>query len=186
MRILRPMITALFLLLAVASPPLAAQTIWSLGQSEQLDGLFDQLAIAEDEATARELANEIWTIWTQPTNKAIAERVTEIIQNSGLAGPFSRMPVIESLITDYPDYPEGWNWRATARFFGGDNAGALSDIEEVLKREPRHFGALAGRAIILQAQGKGPEALAAIREALAIHPFLPERQLFPDTATPSP
>ena len=186
MRILRPMITTLVLLLAVTSPRLAEHSIWTLGQTEQLDGLFDQLAVAEDEASARELANEIWTIWTQPPNEAIAERVSEIIQNSGLAGPFSRMPLIESLVMDYPDYPEGWNLRATARFFGGDNAGALSDIEEVLKREPRHFGALAGRAVILQAQGKGAEALAAIRQALAIHPFLPERQLFPETATSSP
>jgi tetratricopeptide (TPR) repeat protein len=180
------MITILVLLLAATSPRVSAQPIWTLSESEQLDGLHDQLATAEDEATARVLADHIWTIWTQPQNEAIAERMSEIIQKSGLAGPFSRMPIIESLITDYPDYPEGWNLRAMARFFGGDNAGALSDIEQVVKREPRHFGALAGRTVILHAQGKGEEALAAIRQALAIHPFLPERHLFPETTTPTP
>ncbi len=61
---------------------------------------------------------------------------------------------------------------------------SLADIEQTLAREPRHFGALAGRALIYHTLGKRDEALQAIREALEIHPFLPERALFPELAAP--
>jgi len=40
-----------------------------------------------------------------------------------------------------PDYVEGWNRRATLRFAEKDFGGALADIQQVLGREPRHFGA---------------------------------------------
>jgi Flp pilus assembly protein TadD len=49
---------------------------------------------------------------------------------------------------------------------------ALSDIREVLAREPRHFGALSGLGIILQEIGEDRHALDAFRRALAIHPHL--------------
>ena len=43
-----------------------------------------------------------------------------------------------------PDYVEAWNRRATIYYMKKDYGHALADIREVLKREPRHFGALAG------------------------------------------
>ena len=43
---------------------------------------------------------------------------------------------------------EGWNKRATVRFLLGDFYGSLKDIEEVLKRQPRHFGAISGSGLI--------------------------------------
>ncbi|HZN28901.1 MAG TPA: tetratricopeptide repeat protein, partial [Xanthobacteraceae bacterium] len=48
----------------------------------------------------------------------------------------------------------------------------IGDIREVLAREPRHFGALAGLGIILQEFGDDKRALDAFRRALAIHPHL--------------
>jgi tetratricopeptide (TPR) repeat protein len=186
MRSIGPILAALMLALLPVTPSMAEATIWSTREAQQLDALFARLKSAPDEASARALADKIWTIWTRPEDTRIAARVAEIIEKSGFAGPFSQMPLIEKLVADYPDYAEGWNLRATARYFGGDNEGSLSDIDEVLKREPRHFGALAGRAVMLQGQGKGEEALQAIRAALAVHPFLPERQLFPELASQNP
>jgi Tfp pilus assembly protein PilF len=42
----------------------------------------------------------------------------------------------------------------------------------VLEAEPRHFGALAGRAAIFQAQGHVAKAAAALREAIDVNPHL--------------
>lgn len=175
-------LAALLLAVTPASTAFAEAHFWSQSETADLDRLHTSLKSAPDEASARALADQIWAIWTRPDDQAIAGRVAEILEKAGFGGPATQMPLIEELVADYPDYPEAWNFRATARFLRGDNPGALADIEEVLKREPRHFGALAGRALILQGTGKGEEALAAIKAALAVHPFLPERALFPELA----
>jgi Tfp pilus assembly protein PilF len=49
---------------------------------------------------------------------------------------------------------------------------SLEDIEQVLIREPRHFGALAGLGMIMQELGDDRRALDAFRKALAIDPHL--------------
>ena len=82
--------------------------------------------------------------------------------------------------TIIPTYAEGWNQRATLYYLIDDYEASLADIDKVLEFEPRHFGALSGRVLIYLAQGKRSEALRDMATALAIHPFLSERQLFPE------
>jgi Flp pilus assembly protein TadD len=54
----------------------------------------------------------------------------------------------------------------------GDYGRSLADIEQVLKLEPRHWGALSGLAIILNSMERKEEALEVMNRALAVHPFL--------------
>ena len=54
-----------------------------------------------------------------------------------------------------------------------DFSRSLADIQQVLAREPRHFGALAGLGLIMQDLGEEKRALDIYRRALAIHPRLP-------------
>jgi Flp pilus assembly protein TadD len=53
-----------------------------------------------------------------------------------------------------------------------DYGRALADIQQVLIREPRHFGALAGLGMIMQEIGDDKRALDAYRKALAVNPYL--------------
>ncbi|MBJ3786698.1 tetratricopeptide repeat protein [Devosia sediminis] len=185
MRILtRLTIAALLLSAAPASIALAEPYTVSAKQSAALDDLFQKLSAATSEAQARGLADQIWDIWISPDDPELAARVEEIFTAGGFAGPASQLPLIDELIADYPDYSEAWNLRATAHFMRGEYPKSLADIEETLKREPRHFGALSGRALILESQGKRDEALEAIEKALEVHPFLPERNLFPELGDP--
>jgi predicted TPR repeat methyltransferase len=46
----------------------------------------------------------------------------------------------DAIILD-PTLAEAWHQRAIARFKAGDTVGAVRDIQETLKLEPRHFGA---------------------------------------------
>ena len=59
---------------------------------------------------------------------------------------------------------------------------SLADIDTVLRLEPRHFGALSGRALIYLQQGKRALAVKDMAAALQVHPFLNERFLFPELA----
>jgi Tfp pilus assembly protein PilF len=52
----------------------------------------------------------------------------------------------------------------------GDLDGAVRDIQEVLKREPRHFGALAALSTIAEERRDDMAALRAYEAALAINP----------------
>jgi len=56
----------------------------------------------------------------------------------------------------------------------------LVDIAKTLQLEPRHFGSLAGRAVIRLRQLKSALARQSIVEAMKYPPFLRERHLFPD------
>jgi tetratricopeptide (TPR) repeat protein len=74
-------------------------------------------------------------------------------------------------LTDHaPDFPEGWNARATAFYMAGELGPAMADIAQVLRLEPRHWGALAGLGMIFADMGEKDRALAAFRASFALNP----------------
>ena len=80
------------------------------------------------------------------------------------------LKILDATIALQPDWAEGWNARATARYLDDDYDGSMADIAQTLKREPRHLGALMGMAAILEARGKTEDALKVYEQALAIAP----------------
>ena len=55
-----------------------------------------------------------------------------------------------------------------------DYGHSMADIRQVLKLEPRHFGAMSGLGMILQEFGDEKRALDVFRRALAVNPHLPK------------
>ena len=86
--------------------------------------------------------------------------------------PDVAMKLLDAVVKLRPDYIEAWNRRATLYYLKNDYARSLQDIREVLIREPRHFGALAGLGMIMQDIGDEKRALEAFRKALAVNPHL--------------
>jgi tetratricopeptide (TPR) repeat protein len=82
------------------------------------------------------------------------------------------LKLLDAVVKLRPDYVEGWNRRATLYYLQNDYTHSLQDIEQVLVREPRHFGALAGLGMIMQDLGDEKRALEAFRKALAVNPHL--------------
>mgnify|MGYP003340841329 CR=1 FL=1 len=80
--------------------------------------------------------------------------------------------LLDSLVKIRPDYVEAWNRRATLYYLKKDYGRAMADIREVLRREPRHFGAMSGLGLILQEVGDDKHALDIYRRALAVYPRL--------------
>jgi tetratricopeptide (TPR) repeat protein len=137
-----------------------------------LDFLFGALKAAPDETSAKHVEARIWAIWLQTPSDTVALLMTRAkaamdAQNSDVA-----LKLLDSVVKLRPDYVEGWNRRATLYYLRNDYARSLQDIEQVLAREPRHFGALAGLGMIMQDLGDEKRALDAFRRALAVNPHL--------------
>jgi tetratricopeptide (TPR) repeat protein len=138
-----------------------------------LDRLFAQLHKAESVSDAKPVERAIWGLWSRsesPTATALIQQAAKAMtaQNYRVA-----VKLLDTAIEVKPDFAEAWNKRATVLYLQGEFERSLADIERVLELEPRHFGALAGRGMILREQGDEAGALKAYRRALAIHPHLP-------------
>ncbi len=141
------------------------------------EGLLEQLRDAKSQGEADILAGRIWEIWLTAPDETAQELLDGSIERRRAGDFLGAIQQLDRLVSSYPDYVEGWNQRATMFFLTGEFEKSLADVAEVLAREPRHFGALSGKAVILAQQGKIPLAQIAVREALRHHPFLRERAL---------
>lgn len=156
--------------LAVATPDEAAKR-----RQGELDARFIDLAATGSESEADRIVAEIWALWLQSGDSeidALVRRATEMMQIGASA---SALAILDEVVRRAPGYAEGWNKRATLLYLIGEFDRSLADCGEVLQREPRHFGALAGMGLIAIAQENFKAALAAYRRALAVNPFLKGR-----------
>ena len=165
--------------LAAQTPPAASApedpVAFDAARRVTLDALFAALAKAGDDDAAREIVPDIWRAWTLSGRAEI----DTLMMQAGVAMAQRHIALAGNLLDDVialaPDFTEGWNQRATLRWMVGDHPGSQADIDKVLALEPRHFGALAGRAMMLIEAARFEEALAVYRQALAVNPFLAER-----------
>ena len=136
-------------------------------------------AAAKSEPEAVDTARQIWDLYaTAPDAQAqdLLDRGVRYLQR----GQFQTSEqLLSELVTYCPDYAEGWNQRAFARFLDGNFDGALEDLDRTLELEPRHFGALTGRGLTFLKQGRQILGEQAIRDAMKVHPWINERRLLP-------
>jgi tetratricopeptide (TPR) repeat protein len=143
-----------------------------------LDFLFGALKAAPDEASAKHVEARIWALWLQTPSDTAALLMTRAKAAMDAQQIDVALKLLDAVVKLRPDYIEAWNRRATLHYLKNDYTHSLEDIEQVLVREPRHFGALAGLGMIMQEIGDEKRALDAFRKALAINPHLekvPER-----------
>jgi tetratricopeptide (TPR) repeat protein len=76
------------------------------------------------------------------------------------------------IIRRKPEFAEGWNKRATIYFLIGEYDKSLQDCDEVIKRNPQHWGALSGYGQIYVQLDKPEEALVYFQRALVVNPNL--------------
>jgi tetratricopeptide (TPR) repeat protein len=137
-----------------------------------LDFLFGALKAAPDEATAKAIEQRIWVLWIHSpsdTTNLLMTRVQKAIDEKDLN---LALKLLNAIVKIKPDYVEAWNRRATIYYMKKDYGRSLADISQVLRLEPRHFGALTGLGLILQDIGDDKQALEVYRRALAVYPKL--------------
>jgi tetratricopeptide (TPR) repeat protein len=137
-----------------------------------LDFLFGALKAAPDDASAKHVEARIWAIWMQTPSDTAALLMMRAKAAMDAQQIDVALKLLDSIIKLRPDWTEAWNRRATLHYVKNDYARSLADIQQVLAREPRHFGALAGLGMIMQDLGDDKRALEAFRKALAVNPHL--------------
>jgi tetratricopeptide (TPR) repeat protein len=176
--IMHMLVSALCLVLpAHATPPaLSVQTQDdSKRRAAELDARFIELHAAKSDAEAGPVVIEIWALWMQSGREEVDQLVREAMRQMQRGAHPLALSMLDEAVKRAPDYAEGWNKRATLLYAMGEFDRSRADCDEALKREPRHFGALAGLGLIAIAQSDYKAALAAYRRALAANPYLKER-----------
>ena len=141
-------------------------------RSRGLDFLFGALKAAPNEASAKHVEARIWALWMQTPSDTAALLMMRAKAAMEAQQYDVALKLLDAVVKLRPDYVEGWNRRATLFYLKSDYAHSLEDIQQVLVREPRHFGALAGLGMIMQDIGDDKRALDAFRKALAVNPHL--------------
>jgi tetratricopeptide (TPR) repeat protein len=140
--------------------------------SRGLDFLFGALKAAPDDASAKAVEARIWALWLQTPSDTAALLMSRAKAAMDARQMDVAIKLLDATIKLRPDYVEAWNRRATVFYLQNDYGRSLADIQQVLAREPRHFGALAGLGMIMQELGDDKHALEAFRKALAVNPHL--------------
>lgn len=145
-------------------------------RKQMLDTLFEHLRTAKNTEDAQRIAISIEQIWLQ----SYSETANLLMQRATASVKAEQFPLAlslyDKLVALEPGWAEAWNQRAVTRFLTGDTDGAMADIDQVMKLEPRHFGALAGMGMILQGAGLDKGALAIFNKVLGIYPLDPDVQ----------
>ncbi len=114
----------------------------------------------------------LWLLWARSGDAqidALMARGSEHMQAGRYAEAINEFT---SVIKARPDFAEGWNRRATVYFLAREFKRSIADCDQVLKRNPAHFGALAGLGQIHLALDEPEQALAWFRKALEANPNL--------------
>lgn len=135
-----------------------------------LDGLFRQLSRTGDDKRAERIANRIWESWRESDSRSIDllahwARIAMARKDYG-----SALDLLDQLVVLRPRYAEGYNTRATLHFMMENFGKSVRDIERTLALEPRHFGAMAGMASILERYERKRQALKMWYRVLAVYP----------------
>jgi tetratricopeptide (TPR) repeat protein len=92
---------------------------------------------------------KIWNIWsTHPTREQLTHSLAKGSNLMSKGKLVSAYKIFSAIIESEPDWAEGWNKRATVLYLMGRYNDSLNDINETLKRESRHFGALSGQGLV--------------------------------------
>lgn len=171
----RPLLAAIVALIPVSAAAQACPPNPDI--AGDLDRLFSELQSAPSEMAASPINAQIWELWLIAPDAQAQGMLDQGIARLRVADHEGAEAAFGRLIDYCPDYAEGYNQRAFSKFLRGDYGAALEDLDRAVALSPRHVGALSGRALALMGLGRTKAGQAALREALALNPWLSERAL---------
>jgi tetratricopeptide (TPR) repeat protein len=159
---------------ALASPDAAARAeavVWLANRGGMEDAPLLHERLRDESSFVRGFAEQgLWLLWSRSGNAEI-DRLMALGSQAMQAGRHSEaIGVFSRIIETRPEFAEGWNRRATVYYLAGQYDKSIADCHEVLKRNPRHFGALSGMGQIHVQLEDYENALRWYRRALEVNP----------------
>ncbi len=141
-------------------------------RDEILNNLFKDLKIYKADSSYI-IEQKIWEIWsTHPFNEKLTSRLAEGSSFVRAKQYSKAINIFTELIEEDPSWAEAWNKRATVLYLIEDYEGSQKDIDEVLKLEKRHFGALAGQGLVNLKLKNYEKAIKSYQQVLKIYPSM--------------
>ena len=160
--------------LGQGDPEARRQAVTALGAM----GTFDDVpklaaALRDSDPLVRRLTERaLWEVWSRSGDRDIdrlfAVGVEQMNDQQGAAA----VQTFSEIIRRKPEFAEGWNKRATVYYVLGEYTKSLADCDEVMKRNPYHFGALSGYGMIYMELNEPARALTYFERTLAVNPNL--------------
>jgi tetratricopeptide (TPR) repeat protein len=149
----------------------ALERLAEIGKGADVDRVLDRLSDADPQV--RDLAAAAaWQIWSRSGDAAIDKLFARGVEQMQDAALPDALVTFSTIVRRKPEFAEGWNKRATIYFLLGLYGESLKDCDQVLKRNPKHFGALSGAGQIHLQLGHPELALEFFRRAVAVNPNL--------------
>ena len=149
----------------------AGAVVWIARNGAAADAapLYDRLR--DESATVRSYAEQaLWLLWSRSGDAALDQLLERGVDEMQAGRHEQAIATFSEVIRRRPAFAEGWNKRATALYLAGEFQRSLADCAEVLKRNPRHFGALSGGGMIHMQLEQFDQALDWFRRALEVNP----------------
>ena len=186
-------LTALLMLLFLACPAVSApdlsreQARHSLGDLDvqvrrQAAARLGEIGVMSDTPALRQALRDadsdtrdnaekaMWRIWERSGDREVDRLYQTGVEQMKGGDSDKAIATFTRIIVLKPGFAEGWNKRATLYFLAGEYRKSLADCAQVIRRNPYHFGALAGYGQIYLRLEDYEHALAYFRRALEVNP----------------
>ena len=130
-------------------------------------------ALRDPDSTVRGFAEAaMWSVWSRSGDDEVDKLFHVGVMQLSDRRFAPAVRTFTRIIERKPEFAEGWNKRATAYFLLGEFEKSLADCDEVMKRNPYHFGALSGYGMIYLQLDEPAKALDYFQRALKVNPNL--------------
>lgn len=160
-------------LLICAFPAVAEGQPQSQSRRVAADRMLDALKSAQSEAEAAPMEMRLEQFWLEQGSPAVTLLVARGMRDLNAGANQQAVDDFDSAIALDPDGAELYYRRGLAKYALGDMRGAVRDIEETLRREPRHFAAWRTLSRIAESRQDWKSAYAAWQKLLDIDPKTP-------------
>ncbi len=154
---------------------LGAASLGDMGRMEDVPRLVE--ALRDPDPVVRTLADQsLWQVWSRSGDAEVDGLFQRGLDQMNRRDFGEAIDTFSQIIQKKPDFAEGWNKRATLYYLIGQYEQSLADCEEVIRRNPAHFGVLSGFGLNYLHLGKPEQALDYFERALAVNPNLDQIQ----------